>query len=91
MPVGNTSPTSNTDLATLVSACHDNGIRFLIDVVMAFGTHAPMENVNYPEFHIDPVRDPDDPDAQQSGGQGTSTDSAASCGGTDSCAMPPIR
>src|SRR5262249_8714786 len=62
-PGGNTSPTSNTDLVALVNACHALGIRFIIDVVMAFGTRAPMENVNFGEFHIDPgtaaANDPD--------------------------------
>src|SRR5205085_9331123 len=61
-PDGNTSPTSNTDLVALVSACHDAGIRFVIDVVMAFGTRAALENVNFDEFHIDPDRSPTDPD-----------------------------
>jgi 1,4-alpha-glucan branching enzyme len=64
------SPTSNVDLAELITACHTHGIRFIIDVVMAFGTHAPMENLNYPDFHLDPAASPGDPDAQQSGNQG---------------------
>jgi len=63
MPEENTSPTANTDLTALVTACHDHGIRFIVDTVMAFGTHATMENVNFAEFHIDaanaPARDPD--------------------------------
>lgn len=69
-PEGNTSPTANTDLAALVSLCHACGIRFFADVVMAFGTHAPLENMNFPDFHIDPIAEPNDPDANQSGGQG---------------------
>ena len=70
-PEGHSSPTPNTDLARLVTACHQHGIRFFLDAVMAFGTKAPLENVNFPEFHIDPARTPGDPDTQQSGGQGT--------------------
>ncbi|MEX2121989.1 MAG: alpha-amylase family glycosyl hydrolase [Pirellulales bacterium] len=70
-PSGNSSPTSNTDLVKLVTACHALGIRFVIDVVMAFGTRAAMENINFPEFHIDPQLTPHDPDTQQSSGQGT--------------------
>jgi hypothetical protein len=27
----------------LVTACHERGVRFFIDVVMAFATHGPME------------------------------------------------
>lgn len=41
---------------------------------MAFGTRAPMENINFPEFHIDPYASPHDPDAQQSGWQGVRQD-----------------
>lgn len=70
-PKGHASPTASGDLADLVTACHERGIRFFIDVVMAFATHGPMENVNFAEYHIDPQRSPNDPDAEQSGGQGT--------------------
>jgi pullulanase len=70
-PAGNSSPTANADLVALVNACHAAGIRFIIDVVMAFGTRAPLENVNFTDFHIDPHLTPNDPDTQQSGGQGT--------------------
>lgn len=69
-PVGNASPTSNADLIALVDACHTRGIRFLIDVVMAFGTRAPMENIDFDEFHIDPSRSPNDPERDQSGNHG---------------------
>lgn len=69
-PDGHSSPTANTDLIALVAACHARGIRFIADVVMAFGTRAPLEHVNFPEFHIDVGLTPDDPEAQQSGGQG---------------------
>ena len=66
-PEDNTSPTSNTDLAALVAACHEHDIRFIVDTVMAFGTHATMENVNFAEFHIDPGSAAgDDPDRLQS-------------------------
>jgi glycosidase len=51
----------------LVEACHSRRIRFLIDVVMAFGTRAPMENVNFDDFHIDPQQAASgDPDRLQS-------------------------
>lgn len=69
-PKGRVSPTANADLSALVTACHDAGIRFIIDVVMAFGTRAPLENINFDDFHIDPERSPGDPETQQSGGQG---------------------
>ena len=73
-PDGHSSPTPNTDLVRLVNLCHERGIRFLIDVVMAFGTRAAMENVNFPDFHIDARAQPTDPDANQSGGQGRRDD-----------------
>lgn len=73
-PDGNSSPTSNIDLVHLVNRCHERGIRFIIDVVMAFGTRAAMENINFPDFHIDAASHPDDPDANQSGGQGRRMD-----------------
>ncbi len=70
-PVGHSSPSPAADLAALVAACHEAGIRFIIDVVMAFGTRGPMESVNFPDFHVDPRLSPGDPETQQSGGQGT--------------------
>ena len=70
-PQGHSSPTANADLSALVTACHDAGIRFIIDVVMAFGSRASLENVNFDDFHVDPQRSPGDPETQQSGGQGT--------------------
>lgn len=69
-PDGHSSPTPNVDLISLVALCHARGIRFFADVVMAFGTHAPLENLNFEDFHLDPDLLPDDPDANQSGGQG---------------------
>lgn len=73
-PDGNSSPTANTDLAKLVTLCHERGIRFIIDVVMAFGTRAALENINYSDFHINADAQKNDPDAYQSGGQGLRTD-----------------
>jgi pullulanase len=69
-PQGFSTPKPNADLRALIAACHDRGIRFITDAVMAFGTRAAMENVNYPDFHIDAQAEPNDPDAQQSSGQG---------------------
>ena len=69
-PVGNSSPTATADLIELIAACHRQGVRFITDVVMAFGTRAPLENINFDDFHIEPQLSPNDVDAQQSGGQG---------------------
>ena len=63
-PDGQAAPTANSDLAALVESCHKHGIRFLIDVVMAFSRNGPYEWVDYEPFHIaDPSKDPSDPDA----------------------------
>lgn len=53
------------DLGALVDACHHNGIRFITDVVMAFG-HDPYIHIAYNQFHIIPDAEPDNPDAYQS-------------------------
>jgi pullulanase len=67
-PEGNSWPTANQDLAALVRACHRAGVRFLVDMVMAFARHGAYQNANFPEFHIDdPKGHPDDPDAKTSG------------------------
>jgi pullulanase len=51
-PESNASPTATSDLVALITSCHKAGIRFIPDVVMAFATHAPMENLNFPDFHV---------------------------------------
>jgi pullulanase len=67
-PEGNLSPTSNRDLALLVDACHQKGIRFLIDAVMAFANNEPYNHIDAPDFCIDdPQNNQDDPDASSSG------------------------
>jgi len=67
-PEGNLSPTANKDLAGLVDACHQKGIRFFIDTVMAFAKEEPYSRIDAPDFCIDdPEADPNDPDAKTSG------------------------
>jgi len=67
-PEGNLSPTANRDLARLVDSCHQNGIRFFIDAVMAFAKEEPYNHIDAPDFCIDdPGADPNDPDAMTSG------------------------
>ncbi len=53
-PDGHASPTASADLAALVTACHRQGMRFFADVVMAFATRAPYQNVNFLDFHVQP-------------------------------------
>lgn len=63
-PDGQAASTSNADLAALVQACHRHGIRFFIDVVMAFGRNEAYQWIDFDDFYIaDPSSDPTDPDA----------------------------
>jgi 1,4-alpha-glucan branching enzyme len=51
-PKGHSSPTASADLAALVTACHRHGLRFFVDVVMAFATRYAYRYVNFLDFHI---------------------------------------
>ena len=69
MPEGNVSSTANKDIADLVVACHRKGIRFFVDMVMAFGRVAGYETVDFDHFCIEDAADHlDDPDAKDSRG-----------------------
>ena len=68
-PGGQIASTSNSDLATLVQSCHNHGIRFFIDVVMAFGRNEAYQWIDFDDFYIDdPNKTPNDPDALGSAG-----------------------
>lgn len=70
-PEGFTSSTANQDLARLVCTGHQNGIRFFLDVVMAFARHEPYQTLNPDDFYIaDPGADLSDPDSHTSRGTG---------------------
>ena len=69
-PLGAAAPAPNADLVALVNACHARGIRFIADMVMAFGTRTPTGQANFDDFHIDARQSLLDPEAFQSGGQG---------------------
>lgn len=70
-PEGFSSSTANRDLAALVRTGHQNGIRFFLDVVMAFAQQEPYQILNEDDFYItDPAADPNDPDAHTSRGTG---------------------
>jgi pullulanase len=63
-PKGNASPTANTDLIALVRACHRQGIRVFIDMVMAFAREEAYEHIDFADFFIaNPPDNLDDPDA----------------------------
>jgi len=44
--------TSTTDLANLIQVCHQNGLRFFVDAVMAFSRNNPYHNINFLDFYI---------------------------------------
>jgi pullulanase len=67
-PRGNASPTASADLVALVAACHRAGIRFFADMVMAFATRGPLENVNYMDFHVLPGTGDPEEDARDAFG-----------------------
>ena len=68
-PRGHASPTASSDLASLVKSCHRNGVRFFIDVVMAFATRWSYETVNFLDFHVHRgTGDPEEDDRQDFGG-----------------------
>jgi pullulanase len=67
-PDGQAASTSNADLAALVEACHRHGIRFFIDVVMAFARNEANQWIDFDDFYLlDAHQTPGDPDAHTSG------------------------
>ncbi len=45
-------PTASTDLVNLIQACHQAGLRFFYDIVMAFARNNPYHNVNFSDFFV---------------------------------------
>jgi pullulanase len=65
-----TFPAPNSLLTELVDVCHEHGIRFFVDVVMAFSKISPYLVANSEEFFIlDPKANQNDPDAHNSRGK----------------------
>lgn len=52
LPDSQVAPTASTDLAKLIKVCHQRGLRFFVDVVMAFSRNNPYHNVNFLNFYI---------------------------------------
>jgi 1,4-alpha-glucan branching enzyme len=52
IPTGQAAPTASTDLVNLVKICHQHGLRFFADMVLAFATRYSYQNVNYLDFHV---------------------------------------
>jgi glycosidase len=82
-PEGNLSPTSCSDLAGFVGACHARGIRILLDVVLGFMKEEPYRRIAFDAFYLEqPEQHRDDPDAYNSrkgGGQELRNPYGASC------------
>ncbi|MEW5859888.1 MAG: alpha-amylase family glycosyl hydrolase [Cyanobacteriota bacterium] len=51
-PDSQEAPTASTDLINLIKLCHQHGVRFFVDAVMAFSYNNPYRNVNYLDFYI---------------------------------------
>ncbi|HKP85488.1 MAG TPA: alpha-amylase family glycosyl hydrolase [Blastocatellia bacterium] len=63
-------PTPNRDLGALIAACHARGVRFFVDVVMAFArTNAYLAAATNDFFILDPKGNPSDLDAHNSRGK----------------------
>lgn len=73
-PAGQDAPSASVDLANLIKVCHQRGIRFFLDAVMAFSRANPYHNVNFLDFYIhwkpvgDPTCDPEQNDRDGFGG-----------------------
>ncbi|MBD2021962.1 alpha amylase [Leptolyngbya sp. FACHB-36] len=51
-PDNQAAPTASTDLATLIKLCHQQGLRFFYDAVMAFSRNNPYRNLNFLDFYV---------------------------------------
>ena len=51
-PDSQSVPTSSNDLVNLIGTCHQKGVRFFLDVVMAFSRNNPYRNINYLDFYV---------------------------------------
>lgn len=51
-PDSQVAPTASTDLGKLIEVCHQRGLRFFVDVVMAFSRNNPYHNINFLNFYI---------------------------------------
>ena len=69
-PSDSSHPVPNRDLRKLVSACHTHGLRFFVDVVMAFAKNNAYLAASTNDFFIlHPESNPSDPDAHSSRGE----------------------
>ncbi|HEY9640274.1 MAG TPA: alpha-amylase family glycosyl hydrolase [Coleofasciculaceae cyanobacterium] len=73
-PEGQDVSNASVDLANLIKVCHQQGVRFFLDAVMAFSRDNPYQNINFLDLYIhwkpkgDPSRDPEQADRDGFGG-----------------------
>lgn len=51
-PNSQSAPTSSVDLVNLIKVCHQKGVRFFYDAVMAFSRNTSYRNVNFLDFYV---------------------------------------
>lgn len=51
-PAAAPEPTASLDLVNLIRTCHEQGIRFFKDTVMAFATGTSIRNINFLDFFV---------------------------------------
>ena len=51
-PDSQSAPTASTDLVNLIKVCHQNGLRFFYDAVMAFSRNTAYHNVSFLDFYV---------------------------------------
>jgi 1,4-alpha-glucan branching enzyme len=69
-PLGQDAPTACADLLAVSRACHKNGIRLFVDMVMAFAQRAAYHWVDYLEYFVRYGADPRDPEQSDRDGFG---------------------
>lgn len=52
LPAEAASATATTDLANLIKVSHQKGIRFFVDIVMAFSREDSYRDINFLDFHV---------------------------------------
>jgi pullulanase len=51
-------------LTAFINACHEKGIRIILDVVLGFMKEEPYRRIDFDDFYLeDPNKHRDDPDA----------------------------
>lgn len=68
-PDDQTVPTASVDLGNIIETCHQKGLRFFTDMVMAFSRDNSYRNINFLDFYIHyGIGDPEQGNRQAFGG-----------------------